>query len=180
MQPRLPAVLATQSGTQRIGFLYKTEVFSNVVIQHILTSFAQGSGNPFAGRAPLQLEADVTLGNETRRLKFIVLHMKCCSDNASYLRRVEAAQRLKNNLDFLPQKYPIIILGDFNDELIVSFASQLANAISGLSKGDILLDLSGVQSMAEDFVKVYEWLQGELRGQDRSLFLLHHREPMRP
>ena len=56
-------VLATESGTQRIGFLYKTEVFSNVVVRHILSTFSEA----FAGRPPLQLEADVTLGDETRR-----------------------------------------------------------------------------------------------------------------
>ncbi len=116
-------VLATESGRQRIGFLYNTEIFSNVVIQHILSSFAVGSGNPFAGRAPFQLEADVTLVGETWRLTFIVLHMKCCSDASSYNRRVEASQRLKNNLDILRPFDPIIILGDFNDELTGSIRS---------------------------------------------------------
>ena len=106
-------VLATESGTQRIGFLYKTEVFSNVVVRHILSTFSEA----FAGRPPLQLEADVTLGDETRRLTFIVLHMKAFSDQASYERRVDASQRLKNNLDNLRPNDPIMILGDFNDEL---------------------------------------------------------------
>ena len=64
-------MLATQSGTQRIGFIYKTDVFSNITFQHLLTtaSFA------FAGRLPLQMAADVTFGETTRRLTFIVLHM---------------------------------------------------------------------------------------------------------
>ena len=112
-------ILAAQSGTQRIGFLYKTAVFSNVVIRHILTSFAEGPNNPFAGRPPLQLEANVTLDGQTfsNRITFIVLHMKCCSDRTSYERRVEAARRLKNNLDILRANDPIMILGDFNDEL---------------------------------------------------------------
>ncbi len=110
-------VLATQSGTLRIGFIYKTDVFSNIVFQHILTtaSFA------FAGRLPLQMAADVTFGNTTRRLTFIVLHMKCCGDERSYIRRVDAAQRLKEHIENTQlDQEPVIILGDFNDELTQS------------------------------------------------------------
>jgi endonuclease/exonuclease/phosphatase family metal-dependent hydrolase len=112
-------VLATESGTQRIGFIYKTNILSNVVVRHILTTFSF----EFAGRLPLQLEADVTVGAETRRLTFIVLHMKAFDDQASYERRVEAAQRLKNHIDFLRPNDPILVLGDFNDELEASITA---------------------------------------------------------
>ena len=106
--------LATQSGTQRIGFIYKTDVFSNIVFQHILTSATFA----FAGRPPLQMAADVTFGGTTRRLTFIALHMKCCGDQASYNRRIDAAQQLKNHIDLTQlDTEPVIILGDFNDEL---------------------------------------------------------------
>ncbi len=107
--------LASESGTQRIGFIYKTDVFSSLVIQHILRDFAQG---PFAGRPPLQMQANVTLADTTARLTFIVLHMKAFSDQASYDRRVEAARRLKNHIDFTTlDRAPVVVLGDFNDEL---------------------------------------------------------------
>lgn len=109
-------VLATQSGTQRIGFLYKTDVFSNVVIRHILTTFDFS----FAGRPPLQLEANLSVADPTVRFTFIVLHMKAFSDQDSYERRVDASMRLKNNLDVLRSDKPIIILGDFNDKLTES------------------------------------------------------------
>ncbi len=109
-------VLATESGQQRIGFIYKTDVFSNVVVRHILSTFSF----EFAGRVPLQLEGDITLGNETRRLSFIVLHMKAFSDQSSYERRVDASMRLKSNIDILRPNDPIIVLGDFNDTLIGS------------------------------------------------------------
>lgn len=105
--------LATESGSQRIGFIYRTDVISNTVFQHLLTSFSYA----FAGRLPLQMEADVTLGGTTQRLSFITLHMKCCSDRESYDRRADAARRLKTNIDFLRAGDPIILLGDFNDEL---------------------------------------------------------------
>lgn len=120
--------LATESGTQRIGFIYKTAVFSNVVFRHILTDFSQA----FAGRPPLQMEADVTIGGTTRRLTFITLHMKCCSDQSSYDRRADAARRLKNNIDFLRANDPIIILGDFNDRLTGSIRAGLPSPYDDL------------------------------------------------
>ncbi len=107
--------LASESGTQRIGFIYKTDVFSSLVVQHILRDFAQG---PFAGRPPLQLAADVTLADTTARITFIVLHMKAFGDQDSYDRRVEAARRLKNHIDFTTlDRAPVVVLGDFNDAL---------------------------------------------------------------
>ena len=67
------------------------------------------------------MTADVTFGETTRRLTFIVLHMKCCGDESSYNRRVDAAQRLKDHLDNTQlDQQPVVILGDFNDELTQS------------------------------------------------------------
>ena len=105
--------LATQSGSQRIGFVYRTDIVQPLSVEHILTSF----DDAFAGRPPLQLEANVTIGGTTRPLTFIVLHMKAFDDARSYDKRVEAARRLKNRIDFLMPNDPVVILGDLNDEL---------------------------------------------------------------
>jgi hypothetical protein len=48
--------------------------------------------------------------------------MKCCGDLDSYNRRVDASNRLKNHIDFLRPNAPIVVLGDFNDELERSIA----------------------------------------------------------
>ncbi len=107
-------VLATQSGTLRIGFIYKTDVFSDVVFEHILTT----SNYFFAGRPPLQMTATARVAGAVRRITFIVLHMKCCSDEESYNRRTEAAQALKDHIDNSQfDQEPVVILGDFNDGL---------------------------------------------------------------
>lgn len=111
-------VLATESSQQRIGFIYKTDVIQRVVTGHILEDFDY----EFATRPPLQLEADVVLPDTTVRLTFITVHMKCCGDTASYERRVDASRRLKNHIDFLRPGDPIVVLGDFNDELGRSIA----------------------------------------------------------
>lgn len=117
-------VLATQSGTQRIGFIYKTNVIHVRTVRHILENLRASNGATlFAGRPPLQLEADVMLPDTTFVVTFIVLHMKCCGDGDSYTRRLEAGQRLKNRIDLLYADDPIIVLGDFNDELGFSITS---------------------------------------------------------
>lgn len=111
-------VLATESSQQRIGFIYKTDVIQNVVAGHILTQFDEA----FATRPPLQLEADVVLPDTTVRMTFITVHMKAFGDLASYNRRVEASNRIKNHIDFLRPGDPIVVLGDMNDELGRSIA----------------------------------------------------------
>lgn len=114
--PAYAGVLATETSGLRLGYIYRTEVVQNVVVRHILTQFDRA----FAGRPPLELSADVVLPDTTMRLSLIVLHMKAFTDADSYRRRVDAANRLKNHLDFLRPSDPIIILGDFNDRLLAS------------------------------------------------------------
>ncbi len=109
--------LATNSGTQRVGFIYKTDVVKVRSVGHILESFS----SDFAGRPPLEMEADVTVGDTTVTLTFITVHMKAFSDVTSYNKRLAASQRLKNHIDFTTlATEPVIVLGDFNDELLDS------------------------------------------------------------
>ncbi len=109
--------LATNSVQQRIGFVYKTDIIRPRTIKHILESFA----SDFASRPPLQMEADVTLGDTTLVVTFIVVHMKAFSDTDSYNKRLAASGRLKNHIDFTSlNSAPVIVLGDFNDELLNS------------------------------------------------------------
>lgn len=110
-----------EEGSQRIGFLYNTDLVSlRGHPKHILESFAY----EFGTRAPLQLDADVTVGDSTRTLTFITIHMKCCGSDEEYDRREAAAGRLKNHIDFsVLRDDPVVILGDFNDELDDSITS---------------------------------------------------------
>lgn len=106
--------LATNSVEQKIGFIYDTNVVQVRQIRHILEEFS----HPFASRPPLQLEATVTLPDTSLVITFIVVHMKAFSDVESYERRVDASSRLKNHIDFTAlDREPVILLGDFNDEL---------------------------------------------------------------
>ncbi|MFQ5570459.1 MAG: endonuclease/exonuclease/phosphatase family protein [Rhodothermales bacterium] len=107
------------SGSLRIGYIYKTDVIRVRAAQHILENLRASNGATlFAGRPPLQIEVDVLLPDTTVVMTFITLHMKCCGDSSSYTRRLEASQRLKNRIDFtLLDREPVVVLGDFNDEL---------------------------------------------------------------
>lgn len=111
--------LATYSQTQKIGFIYRTNVVVPRRVRHILDEFSYA----FGGRPPLELEADVLFADTTFRATFITLHMKAMSDVASYDRRAEASQRLKNRLDFFYGSDNLIILGDYNDRLMTSITS---------------------------------------------------------
>lgn len=105
--------LATQSsGSQRIGFLYDSNVVQLLSQGHILESFS----SDFASRPPLQMQANVTIGDSSRVVTFITIHMKAFSDTDSYNKRLAASGRLKNHVDFTSlEDDPVIILGDFND-----------------------------------------------------------------
>lgn len=111
------------SGSQRIGFIYNTNVIQPRRVQHILTD---PNEYDFAGRPPLQLEANVTINDTTVVVTFIVVHMKAFSDLNSYNRRVKGARDLKIHMDFatlfsqpgVPMaSQPVVLLGDFNDLL---------------------------------------------------------------
>ncbi|NND71703.1 MAG: T9SS type A sorting domain-containing protein [Rhodothermales bacterium] len=109
--------LATESSEQKIGFLYNTEVVRLISQSHILTSF----DSDFATRPPLQMKAEITIGDSSQVVTFITIHMKAFSDLESYNKRKAASGRLKNHIDFTTlEDEPVVILGDFNDELASS------------------------------------------------------------
>lgn len=111
------SILASESGQQRIGFMWDSRVLQLRQSTHILQSF----NYEFAGRPPLKAEFNVTLPDTSFVATFITVHMKAFSDQTSYERRVEAAKRVKNHIDFTSlSSQPVFFLGDFNDELTAS------------------------------------------------------------
>ncbi len=99
------------------GYVYKTSVVQPSQINTILES----SSYEFAFRPPLQMRANVVLPDTTVEVRFINIHMKCCFGQEEYDRRVAASGILKNytgNLQDIGAN--VLVLGDFNDELIFS------------------------------------------------------------
>ncbi|WP_397546894.1 endonuclease/exonuclease/phosphatase family protein [Rhodothermus marinus] len=107
---------ASSGVTQRLAFVYRRDVVQRRRVEQILTEFAEA----FAFRPPLLLEATVHLPDTTVVITFITLHMKAGGGLDDYERRREAAQRLKSRLDLLYGSRPVIVLGDWNDELHAS------------------------------------------------------------
>ncbi len=111
------------SGSIGYGFIYRTDVVQRLEATMVLTNFAY----EFASRPPLLLRADVTMPDTTvANVRILNVHAKCCGDQTSYNRRVNASAALKNYVDnFLAIDAPILVLGDLNDELRASiYAGQ--------------------------------------------------------
>ena len=122
-------ILATNSVEQRIGFIFDTRVIAIRQQRHILESFLSS----FAGRPPLLLEANVTLPDTSVVVHFIVVHMKAFGDSESYDKREDASLRLKNNIDFGSLfDQPVVVLGDFNDELDTSTFAGIPSPYTNL------------------------------------------------
>ena len=118
-----PGSAAWRNG-QKLMFLYKKDIFSNVKTRGLLRSSAEAYTNWASGRFPFLLNADVTIGSITKNINFIVIHGKAGSTASDYDRRWLGAQELKDTLD---QQYPNsmnIIFGDFNDALNQTISSN--------------------------------------------------------
>jgi len=103
------------TGSLGYGFIYRTDVVQDLAATTILDNFSF----EFAQRPPLMLRANVILPDTTiQNVRFIDVHAKCCGDEQSYNRRVDASVALKNYVDnLLAIDAPVFVLGDLNDEL---------------------------------------------------------------
>lgn len=110
-------------GGQRLAYVYDEDVVT-LIAARTLPGF---NSFDFAGRLPYEFRASVTLDGETRSIRLINIHAKCCSDDASYNRRVNAANALKEYLDPLEdQGLAVVLLGDYNDRLNQSISGGLS------------------------------------------------------
>ena len=103
---------------QKVALLYKTSLATVQDARVILTEYDAD----FAGRPPLQVTLRVTLGETTEDAVLIVIHAKCCSDAASWKRRVNASNALKTYLDSQFPSEKVWVIGDFNDDVDMSTA----------------------------------------------------------
>ena len=105
----------TSSGSQRLGYLYKTEEITEV--DPIVQLFTDNScAFP---RPALKTRVRHVSGKE---LHIINVHLKCCSDQTAscgtaFSRRQAAATQLKSYIDQNLSNQPVVVLGDWNDGL---------------------------------------------------------------
>jgi Big-like domain-containing protein/type IX secretion system substrate protein/endonuclease/exonuclease/phosphatase family protein len=115
------------SEAQKLAFVYKTSVFTNVTTTPLLSQGINSSvdlSNPAynyyaSGRFPYMMSSDVTLDGITRNMKFILIHAKANTSPTliSYDRRKKGADSLHYTLSTLYPSDNIVLLGDFNDDL---------------------------------------------------------------
>lgn len=105
---------------QKLAFIYRKSVFSNVSARGLLTTSSSAYSNWASGRFPYMLSATVTINNESKNINFIVIHGKAGSTQSDYTRRLAAAQELKDSFDLRFPTANIILIGDYNDALNTS------------------------------------------------------------
>jgi hypothetical protein len=117
---------AALAEAQKLAFVYKTSVFSNVTTEPLLSAginSAADLSNPAynywsSGRYPYMMTADVTLNCVTKKVRFVLVHAKANTSPTAtaYDRRKRGADTLYQVLQTLYPADNIMILGDFNDD----------------------------------------------------------------
>lgn len=110
------------SEAQKLAFIYKSSVFSNVSARPLINNqdITSISYNNWAsGRYPFMLTADVTIENVTKTIRFVLLHAKANTSPTltSYNRRKNGADELHSLLNDSFPNDNIVLLGDMNDDL---------------------------------------------------------------
>lgn len=125
---------------QKLAFIYKKSVFSNVKTR----AFIRGSGSAYynfsSGRYPYLLNANVSINGKKRNMDFIMIHGKAGSTNTDFFRRRDAANEMKDTLDASFSKSSFILMGDLNDALEKSIST---NASATSSYQSIVADSTG-------------------------------------
>jgi endonuclease/exonuclease/phosphatase family metal-dependent hydrolase len=107
--------VANYGQTQKVAYLFKTAVIDSI------TSGFVATGSRWAnGRFPFMFEFDATINAETRRIRSINFHAKAFASQSDYDQRVTDARELKRYTDSRKATDNLIILGDFNDDVIES------------------------------------------------------------
>jgi len=124
VSPFCSLATSTASGNwlngQKLAFIYRKSVFSNVTTRGLLRSSSNAYTNWASGRFPFMLSATVTINGISRDMNFIVIHGKAGSTQSDYLRRLGGAQELKDSLDANFSTAASFIIGDYNDALNTS------------------------------------------------------------
>jgi endonuclease/exonuclease/phosphatase family metal-dependent hydrolase len=107
---------AYHGGEQKVGFVVRDQAAAIASARVILAEhdFA------FAGRPPLEIELEVA--GET--VVAIVFHGKAKSDREAWERRRDGAEALADYLEDVRPDQPVLVIGDYNDDLDESTRSS--------------------------------------------------------
>lgn len=120
---------------QRVGFLYKTSTVTKLAATPLLagTDTSALAGYPVpdkrrfwaSGRLPFLLDAQVNIGGLSKRVVLVNIHARANSADAlnAYNMRKYDVKVLKDTLDRYYANVPLILLGDYNDDVDSAVAS---------------------------------------------------------
>lgn len=116
---------------QKLAFAYRKSTVSRATARGMKRNSASAYSNWASGRFPFLMEARVNTGSGEQTLHFIAIHGKSGSTLADFTRRRDAARELKDTLDAAFSKVPVIVLGDYNDDLDSTIsAAEVQPAVS--------------------------------------------------
>jgi trimeric autotransporter adhesin len=116
------------SGTkQHLAFLYRTSVLDSVSARAMLLSPFNPSNFWSSGRMPYLFVANATVQGQTRQIHFINIHAKANESGSTaqfaYDRRLRDVNVLKDTLDLHYANTPLVLLGDYNDDVDYTVAN---------------------------------------------------------
>jgi endonuclease/exonuclease/phosphatase family metal-dependent hydrolase len=107
---------------QKLAFVYRKSIFSSIAARGMLRQSESARINWANGRFPFLVEAKIA---GSSGIDFILLHGKSGNTLADHQKREGAAKELKDSLDNYFKNKPLIILGDFNDDLDTAITSGI-------------------------------------------------------
>ena len=107
---------------QKLAFVYRKSIFSSIAARGMLRQSESARINWANGRFPFLVEAKIA---GSSGIDFILLHGKSGNTLADHQKREGAAKELKDSLDNYFKNKPLIILGDFTDDLDTAITSGI-------------------------------------------------------
>ncbi|TAE66669.1 MAG: T9SS C-terminal target domain-containing protein [Bacteroidetes bacterium] len=115
---------------QKLCFVYRRSVFSNVRIRGMLRNSGTAFNNFASGRFPYLLNANVRKGSRVANMNFILIHAKSGATPADYARRRDACIELKDTMDAQMRTTPTLLVGDYNDDLDRTIVQNFTTTLS--------------------------------------------------
>jgi len=111
-------VIASYSQSQKTAYLYKNTTIEMVNSGLITDGMVQSDWAN--GRFPFLLHFNAAINNEVQEIFAYNIHAKAFAEPSDYSQRINASTQLKNYLDTFRAEDNVLLLGDFNDEILQS------------------------------------------------------------
>lgn len=111
-------VVAAYSQSQKVAYLYKNSTISVNSAEMITQGMEQSDWAN--GRYPYEIQFTAAINGEQQEFYAYNIHAKAFGEASDYSQRLNASAQLKNYIDNARSDDNVIVLGDFNDEILES------------------------------------------------------------